>query len=143
MTTDTSLAKNKGSFNPPRNRDIILDAFCDFVTKFPVEELQTRKKRSNIRRDESTALTNLRNDKGIIIKQADKGGAIVFMDRQFYSRKMLDILGDEETSTKFKEHSDEKVMQKNKATYWQIHECTNERRKRLFDKINHHMSNFY
>ena len=37
MTKDTSLAKNKGTLNPPTNWDIILDTFCNFMTKFTVQ----------------------------------------------------------------------------------------------------------
>ena len=143
IATDTSLAKNKGSFNPPRNRNIILNTFCDFKTKFPVQELQTRKKRSNIRSDESTTLTNLRNDKSIIVKQAEKGGAIVFADRQFYSRKMLDILGDEDTYTNLEEHSGEKVMQKIKQLTGKYMKVITKEEKDYLTKFNHHMSTFY
>lgn len=38
--TDESLAKNKSNFCPPRNRNITLDNYIDFLTKFPLEELQ-------------------------------------------------------------------------------------------------------
>ena len=34
--TDSSLVRNKGHFNPPRNRDIVLDTFTDLITKFPI-----------------------------------------------------------------------------------------------------------
>ena len=50
--TDESLAKNKSNFCPPRNRNITLDNYIDFLTKFPLEELQVKDiKRSNLTKD--------------------------------------------------------------------------------------------
>ena len=46
---DESLAKNKSNFCPPRNRNITLDNYIDFLTKFPLEELPGKDiKRSNL-----------------------------------------------------------------------------------------------
>ena len=46
--TDISLPKYKGDYNPPRNRDIVLDTLSDFMAKFPIEELKTSTKKPNI-----------------------------------------------------------------------------------------------
>ena len=44
-----------------------------------------------------TALKNLRRNKLITIKRADKGGSVVIMNRHDYQNKCLDLLSDSET----------------------------------------------
>ena len=71
--TDESLAKNKSNFCPPRNRNITLDNYIHFLTKFPLEELQgTDIKRSNLTKEEQNALQELRGDSEILIFEDDK-----------------------------------------------------------------------
>ena len=58
--TDESLAKNKSNFCPPRNRNITLDNYIDFLTKFPLEELQVKDiKRSDLTKEEQMPNRNL------------------------------------------------------------------------------------
>ena len=72
-----SLAKNKSNFCPPRNRNITLDNYIDFLTKFPLEELRGKDiKRSNLTKEEQNALQELRGLPEILIFEADKGGAV-------------------------------------------------------------------
>ena len=40
---------------------------------------------------------NLKNDKDIIIKESDKGGSCVIMDKTFYYEKMMEMLKDDKT----------------------------------------------
>ena len=55
--TDESLAKNKSNFFPPRNRNITLDNYIHFLTKFPLEELQVKDiKGSSLTKEEQNAL---------------------------------------------------------------------------------------
>ena len=50
----------------------------------------------NISRSEKAALENLQKESSIIMKEADKGGATVIMDKIFYKNKILELLSDEE-----------------------------------------------
>lgn len=43
----------------------------------------------NISRDESMALRNLARGKNIIIKQADKGGGVVLLDKKNYETEVF------------------------------------------------------
>lgn len=103
--TDESLAKTKSNFCPPRNRNITLDNYIDFLTKFPLEELQVKDiKRSNLTstnydltKEEQNALQELRGDPEILIFKADKGGAVVVMDRTYYADKIFEMLHDSQT----------------------------------------------
>ena len=142
-TTDTSLAKNKGNYNPYRNRNIVLDTINDFMTKFPIEELTTSIKKSNINRKESLALRELQNNKNIIIKQADRGGAVVIMDRDYYANKILEILKDDETYIQLHMHTDEEVIKKIGRLSEKYKDELTKEEKEYLTKFNHRMSNFY
>ena len=50
---------------------------------------------SNLTREEKLALENLKNDKSIIIKSADKGSSVVVWDREDYFKEAEDQLSDD------------------------------------------------
>ena len=99
---DFSLVKPNSEFTPKRNRDIILDTYCDYLTKLPFNEiLQDQKKpNKNLSREEWNAIMELKSQDDIIIKQSDKGGACVIMDKNYYYEKMMEPLNDRETYQK-------------------------------------------
>ena len=53
-------------------------------------------KYNNLTREERSALYNLKNDKNIVIKSADKGSAVVVWDRDDYIKEAEDQLGDKD-----------------------------------------------
>ena len=57
---------------------------------------------SNITRDERRSLKTLRNNNDIMILPADKGRAVVVMDKQEYKDKIQEILSDEKTYVQLK-----------------------------------------
>ena len=59
---------------------------CDFDVTY----------RRNLTKDEQVALDNLRSYDDIIIKQADKGSAVVIMDKKEYLREAMRQLDDKE-----------------------------------------------
>ena len=60
----------------------------------------TKKSRPNLTIKETQALRSLQNDDSIQIKPADKGGAIVLMDKDTYINKCYDHLNDTTTYKK-------------------------------------------
>ena len=71
--------KNLSSFNPPAHRDIILDTYIDYITKYPFDEILKRqaKVKPNLKKEEWNAIMDLKNDEDLIIKESDKGSACV------------------------------------------------------------------
>ena len=103
--------KIKVTSAPPRNRNITLDNYIDFLTKFPLEELQGKDiKRSNLTKEEQNALQELRGHPEILIFEADKGGAVVVMDRIYYADKIFDMLNDSQTYEEITANRDKNVM---------------------------------
>ena len=70
-SSDDSIIKNKSSFNPPRNRDKILDQNIDCLNSLNFPSLQIALK-SNLSKLEWAAINNLKNGKNIESKERTK-----------------------------------------------------------------------
>ena len=79
-SSDDSITKNKSAFNPPRNRGKILDQNIDSLNSLNFHDLQ-RSPKNNFSKLEWAAINDLKNDKNIAIKEADKGGSIVILSK--------------------------------------------------------------
>ena len=93
--TDISLVRNISDFVPPPNRNTALDNFISKIEDFPKTNPPNNKKQ-NLTEHESKAMKALKNDDKIIIKEADKGGATVIMDKQHYKEMVHSIINDTE-----------------------------------------------
>ena len=67
-------------------------------------------KRSNLTKEEQNALQELIGDSEILIFEADKGGAVVVMDRTYYADKILEMLNDTLTYGEITANKDKTVM---------------------------------
>ena len=70
-SSDDSIIKNKSSFNPPGNRDKILDQNIDSLNSLNFPSLQKAPK-SNLSKLECAAINNLKNGKNIECKERTK-----------------------------------------------------------------------
>ena len=96
---DNILVRNKSKWNPGANRNPTLDNCIDFLTKAatnPTHE-QNKDTKHNISLAEKQALEELHNNQDIIIKQADKGGAVIIMNKDFYASKITEMLNNNTT----------------------------------------------
>jgi hypothetical protein len=75
--------RKKSSWNPPPNRDKFLDVYITLVEK-EIMSSPEQKAFPNLAKEERQALKELKNNKNIIIREADKGSAVVLMDRTRY-----------------------------------------------------------
>ena len=84
--------KPPSKFNP-RNKDVAIEVYLskleDEIMKISAEENNY----SNISREEKVALNNLKSDRTIVIKEADKGSGVVFWGREDYIKKQKVSLG--------------------------------------------------
>ena len=100
------MLRNKSNFTPRRGKDQDLDTYIDTLTKFPINKIPCKQ---NLSRREKEALRNLKQDDSIILKEADKGGAIVLMDKLYYRDKVLEQLNDDEYYKKTNSNIDDAV----------------------------------
>ena len=90
--------QSNSPFTPRRNLCRELDLYIDSLeTSVPnlVNTDTCRKFRPNLTRNELLALSQLSNTQDIVIRPADKGGAIVILDKSEYIREGLRQLQDE------------------------------------------------
>lgn len=90
---DNTLVRNKSRFVPARGRNKFLDDFCDTLENV---HIPVKKVKRNLNVCEQKGLRSLKENQNIIIKEADKGGAIVILNKCFYHEKITSILNNDE-----------------------------------------------
>ena len=81
-TSTINPFRRKSKFNP-KGADTAIEMYLSCLEE-EILNLDTNLKYSNLSREERSALQDLRNDSSIIIKEADKGSAVVVWDRLDY-----------------------------------------------------------
>ena len=139
---DISLVRNKSNFTPPDKRNGALDEFIDTVEKFPKTLRQTHTKQ-NLKRSEWKAVKSLKDDNSIIIKQADKGGASVIMNKETYKSMVERILNDEVYYTKLKTNPEKDLQMKYKRFLKNYKSHMTEKEMDYLQNFEAKTSNFY
>ena len=85
----------KSKFNP-RNKDVAIELYLSSLEEKLTKVEVPKDKFNNLTNSEQKALYDLKNDKSIVIKSADKGLAVVIWDREDYIKETEKQLGDEE-----------------------------------------------
>ena len=76
-TFSHSPFKRKSTFNPPKGADVAIEAYLSTIEEQIMQIEEHGQNYSNLSVEEREALRNLKADKDIIIKSADKGSCIV------------------------------------------------------------------
>ena len=100
LVRDTSTFKPKSNFMPNMNRCKELDTYLSTLTNEIVnrcENIPSNSYHRNISLQERKALNDLKSYQDIVIKDADKGSAVVIMDRTRYIQEALRHLEDMNT----------------------------------------------
>ncbi|CAG2243420.1 unnamed protein product [Mytilus edulis] len=85
--------KKKSKWNPPKSKNDNLESFITSV-KAEVRSSISGKQVRNISKSESQAMINLKDRDEIVIKQADKGSAVVVMNKADYIEEGNPIIFD-------------------------------------------------
>ena len=83
----------KSNFNP-KDRDAAIEIYLSCLEE-EILNIDTKRIKHNLTKEERQAIDSLRNDNSIIIKEADKGSAIVIWDRDDYLNEAKKQLGDD------------------------------------------------
>ena len=107
---DKSLRRNK-SRNEINVRD---EEMKQIIKKIQSVEPERTDTEDNLTQEERRALKDIQENEDIVIKEADKGGALVILDKIFYERKLImaDHLSDSSTYAKVNDDADKKAMSK-------------------------------
>ena len=92
---DQNKFKPKSTFNP-RNKDAAIEIYLSSLEEKLMNIEIPQNKYNNLTREERSALYNLKNDKNVVIKSADKGSAVVVWDRDDYIKEAEEQLGDKD-----------------------------------------------
>ncbi|XP_028410554.1 uncharacterized protein LOC114533251 [Dendronephthya gigantea] len=104
----------------------------------------TTAKKNNLSRAEQDALDKLKNDDTIIIKEADKGGATVVMDKTFYRAKIQEMLADNEHYAELTDTNyDDKIIKKIGTHLKKFDKETTRKEKDYLQNFAWKTSNFY
>uniref|UniRef100_A0A8C4VK70 Reverse transcriptase domain-containing protein n=1 Tax=Gopherus evgoodei TaxID=1825980 RepID=A0A8C4VK70_9SAUR len=84
-----SEGKKNSTWSPPEGRNDSLDLYIECFCRRAQAEIMEKQHRlpHNLSRAERNAIHSLRNHPDIIIKEADKGGAVVIMNRSDYQKE--------------------------------------------------------
>ena len=133
--TDESLVRNKSNWIPPKGRNNDLETFISNVVDIPLVPTKKDNIKYNLPIPQQKTIKSLMSDESIIIKEADKGGATVIMDKLFYQNEIEKLLSNQDYYTKL-EKSPHKDIMKNYTKYLQKYEGT------LTQKEFEYLSNF-
>ena len=81
----------------PSGQDLFLESYRSTIVHNTLKEIKkknNRKFKRNLKKEEWTATSTLRNNRDIVIKPADKGGNIVIINKQDYIQEGLRQLSD-------------------------------------------------
>ena len=92
---DWNKFKPKSTFNP-RNKNAAIEMYLSSLEEKLMSIEIPQNKYNNLIREERSVLYNLKNDKNIVIKSADKGSAVVVWDRDDYIKEAENQLGDKD-----------------------------------------------
>eukprot|EP00795_Rhopilema_esculentum_P016113 gene16113-biopygen5453 len=93
LDVNISKFRCKSSWNPPTS-DPLLESFLSQLEKDVLSITTDGKYYSNLSSSELSALNNFKCDRNIVIKEADKGSAVVVWDRGDYIEEANRQLGD-------------------------------------------------
>ena len=131
--TDQSIVRNKSNFFPAKTNDKHLELFLDSLSKYQDQISAPQHVKSNLSKDERTALQQLMDDNNIIIKEADKSGATVIMDKIFYKDNIEELLSDTENYTIINGgNQDESIMKRSRNFYKNLKKTRPKRKKNIF-----------
>ena len=109
--SDKPAFRKRSTWCPERNRDAVLETCVSLLErKIFSQDLSVRCQR-NLSKEEQEALDNLRGYDDIIIKQADKGSAVVIMDRERYVGEAMRQLNDKDVYIPLKKEPTEEMIE--------------------------------
>ena len=109
---DESPVRNKSNWIPPKGRDKDLESFVYNVRNIPLQPNENKNIKYDLSKPQQNCMTSLANDKNIIIKEADKGGATasVIMDTSFYREQIDKLLSNPDYYKQLEESPHKDIM---------------------------------
>ena len=110
-----SLVKGKSVIYSSRNRNKKLETHISFVNNLDITNEKSNKK-SNFSPKEWIELRNSMNQPNIVIREADKGGAVTVLSKNHYRAIIYERLSSQNTYQKLDKNLDPTIVKKLKKT---------------------------
>ena len=136
------LVRSKSTFCPNKGRNKTLDVNIEVLHQ-TTKNVTAKTTRQNLNKTENDALNELRNDNTIIIKEADKGGAVVVMNTLFYKTKLEEMLTDRTTYKELPTDIDNKTMRHIETFVKKHHNILTTREIRFLTQFENRHCNLY
>ena len=130
------------NFCPPQNRNSTLESVIKFLQKQSCYQKKFKNK-SNISKLKWQDILNLKKNKHIIIKEADKGGAVVIMNSKNYLKMISDHFNDKTTYKMVESNCDAKVMKGIAKIIEKYKDNLTKKEKEYLTSFSYNTSNFY
>lgn len=139
---DNSRVRNRSNYVPPKNRNQTLEKCISNIENIPIAK-NNKNLKKNTNKEEKFAIKSLSEDTSIVIKEADKGGATVIMDREHYKKMTFNILNDVDYYEKLKSDPTKLDRIKYNKFVERYQECLTEKELDYLLKFETRQSNFY
>ncbi|CAC5404951.1 unnamed protein product [Mytilus coruscus] len=123
-TDDESIVRNKSKFTPEKGKNKNLDLYIDHLSNFPLIPKPQDTVKNNLPLKQQQALSRLQKDESIIIKEADKGGTIVIMDRIYYRDTTQEQLNAKQYYRELNNNMDKETMRNINKLISKFPHCT-------------------
>lgn len=139
---DESLVRNKSNYCPAKGRNQSLDTFCDYISNFPIQ-VQRKQCKSNFSNLQWEELQNLRSNTNLVIKEADKGSAVVIMNLDYYTDLILSMLNNNTYYETVSNYNKNRIMNKLTVLLHLYRKSLTEKELDYLTNFNSKTSNFY
>jgi hypothetical protein len=137
--TDVSLVSASTQWEPDKGRHANLDTAINYLKTKPAPEI-TQKPKYNVKMNERQAIDSLKQNNNIIIKEADKGAAIVIIH---YKRQMETLLQKSEGYEIINKNMDNNIIYKIKKLTEEFKEKLTKKEITFLTSFEHKTSNLY
>ena len=123
--TQNDIMHPSSGWTPPSGQDPFFESYRSTIIHNTMKEIKrknNKKFKRNLKKEEWTAITTLRNNRDIVIKPADKGGNIVIMNKQDYVQEGLRQLSD---SSHYEILKEDATQNYNNQIYQALQQATN------------------
>ena len=103
------MVRAPSNWEPNTGNNTISDATINFLKSHPIQGMKEKMK-SNVTLLERKPIGKIRDNKNILIKDADKGSAVVIMNKNYYVQKIKEIINDGVTYETVERNMDLSVM---------------------------------
>lgn len=140
---DMSLVKNKSHFDPGMGGNRDLDTMTSFVQLLCTNSRVDGEICTNLKKNQYRSMNSLKHNTNIIIKEADKGSALVLMNRDYYQNCILNLLNDTTTYIEVSENKDHAVINKIKRLSIKFNNVLTKKEKDYITNFDYKTSQFY